>query len=438
MISIKHFTACLLLLLLTGTAAAQSSHQLLQSCLKIERWLSSLEINKKDSGIAWPNIKDSTTVTADLYSGNSGVILFYLELYRATKNSSYLLKAKQGMNYLFATLPVHWGNDNIGLYTGVSGICYTAHQYYLQTRDKKYLQYAQRYLARIEQHLQSDSSLPGMANDIVYGYAGIGLTFLYAAKHSFFPNALTIAASIGDTLLQKSVAGDTGIRWPMFMKDTVRKVYYPNFSHGTAGVCYFLVCLYEQTKNKKYLDAALLGALHLESITNHNGWVYHREPLGKDRYYLSWCHGPAGTARLYYKLYQLTGNDKWRNFITLAAVSVMHCGVPEKTTNGFWNNISVCCGNAGMADFYLQLYQRFHNPEYLSFSKHLVNNLLKRAHVQGNNMSWIQAENRTQPDLLQMQTGLMQGAAGVGIMLLQFYFYENNQRAGTRLPDNPF
>ena len=32
---------------------------------------------------------------------------------------------------------------------------------------------------------------------------------------------------------------------------------YPNFSHGTSGVSYFLATLYQETRQREFLDAAL-------------------------------------------------------------------------------------------------------------------------------------------------------------------------------------
>ena len=36
-----------------------------------------------------------------------------------------------------------------------------------------------------------------------------------------------------------------------------------------------------------------------------------------------------------------------------AAASVLKAGVPKKRTPGFWNNVGICCGSAGVADFFL-------------------------------------------------------------------------------------
>ncbi len=104
----------------------------------------------------------------------------------------------------------------------------------------------------------------------------------------------------------------------------------PNFSHGTAGVAYFLVELHRATGEATFLDAALEGAAYLRSETTDDGLLFHHEPEGEDLFYLSWCHGPPGTARLYYRLWQVTHDEAWMEEIHKAARGVMHTGTPTR------------------------------------------------------------------------------------------------------------
>jgi hypothetical protein len=50
----------------------------------------------------------------------------------------------------------------------------------------------------------------------------------------------------------------------------------------------------------------------------------------------------------------------------------------------------------------------------------------------------VRAENRSQPELLQAQTGYMQGAAGIGLWLLRLHAFEKGETAGVTLPVSPF
>jgi lantibiotic modifying enzyme len=215
----------------------------------------------------------------------------------------------------------------------------------------------------------------------------------------------------------------------------------PNFSHGTAGIAYFLTCLAGETKQPSFLDAARAGAKYLQSLAKTDGdvcLICHHQPAGENLFYLGWCHGPVGTARIFYRLHQVTGEREWMDWVRKSARGVMQSGIPEKRTPGFWNNVSQCCGSAGVVDFLLDLHRVTSERQYLAFSKHMADDLLRRATRDDKGIRWIQAEHRVKPDLLVAQTGYMQGAAGIGLCLLHLDAWERGKIDRIKLPDNPF
>jgi uncharacterized protein YyaL (SSP411 family) len=121
-----------------------------------------------------------------------------------------------------------------------------------------------------------------------------------------------------------------------------------------------------------------------------------------------------------------------------SARALLQSGIPEKQTPGFWNNVGQCCGSAGVAEFSLSLYEMTRDRAYLDFSKRVTANLIARATRDSNGMKWIQAEHRVRPDLLIAQTGYMQGAAGIGMLLLHLDDFERGKKARIRFPDSPF
>jgi lantibiotic modifying enzyme len=276
------------------------------------------------------------------------------------------------------------------------------------------------------------------STDIIYGSAGIGLFLVTMAKELKDPTLNDLAAAAGKRLLELGRPVNKGLKWPM-TPDFQRLM--PNFSHGTAGVAYFLATLYKVTKKKEFLDGAMAGAAYLLSIAKTDGdtcLIFHHEPGGEDLYYLGWCHGPVGTARLFYRLYELTGDKTWMEWVKKSAHSVMASGIPGKQTPGFWNNVGRCCGSAGVAEFFLDLYRITNHQKYVAFAKKMTRNLLKKATPEGKGLKWIQAEHRVRPDLLVAQTGLMQGAAGIGLWLLKLDAFEKGKKEKISFPDSPF
>lgn len=427
----------LIVALIPGLAYSQKTgDQYLSLAIDAERWISTQEISS-NSGRRWRIAEGDTTTAPNLYSGSAGVVLFYLELFHVTKNQYYLSKAREGADYLVSRLayPLN-GFDEVGLFTGEAGICFTLKKVYDLTHEEKYKTAWMRSFERLNEHAQrSVDAVSWRYTDVVYGGAGIGLMLLELGT----PEAKKLAIQTGKGLIDQAQNVPDGKRWYMDTSMQKRGYYMPNFSHGTAGVSYFLTKLYQVTKDKQFLDEALAGARHLSSIQNRDGWIYHHDAEdGKDLYYLSWCHGPAGTARLYYALYEATKDRSWLEYIKNSANALLKCGIPEKQTPGLWNNVGPCCGTAGVAAFFLELYQLFGDKTYLEFAQHLTADLMGRGTKEGNGIKWLQAEHRRRPELLQAQTGYMQGAAGIGIWLLQIYEFDRKMNMVTKLPENPF
>lgn len=425
------------LLTLTLTAYGQTSRPYLEKALRAEKWIRSLRV-ESPQGTTWPITPGDTSKVTSLYSGSAGVILFYLELFHATKDEEFLEEAKNGADFLLYHLPLkQYGYEEIGLYTGLAGICYTLDKVYEVTKTERFQVGLNKYHRLLMSKAKTiDNLIDWRYTDIVYGASGIGLYLLNSAQQA------TVKKNVVKTvrgLLSSDLGAKKEARWYMDTAMVKRDYYMPNFSHGTAGVCYFLARLYTLTNEKEFLTAALEGANHLETIENKDAWIYHHDKDdGKDLYYLSWCHGPAGTARLYYELYKITGDNKWLDKIKRSAQALMTCGIPEKQTSGFWNNVGPCCGSAGVAEFFLELHKIFKDSSYLEFSKHVTENLLQRATTEGDAIFWKQAENRRDPDLLQAQTGYMQGSAGIGLWLLHLDAFDNNYKSIIKLPDNSF
>jgi lantibiotic modifying enzyme len=330
-------------------------------------------------------------------------------------------------------------NDN-GLYTGLAGIGFALIETYKVTRDEKYRSAA----LRIAQLFKDRAGRVGKgiewneSTDIISGNAGIGLFLLYAARELGDNTLQQLATQAGQRLIELGQAEAGGTKWAM-NKSFPRLM--PNFSHGTAGIAYFLATLYQETKQKEFLDAALSGAAYLKAVAKTDGdicMIFHDEPDGKDLYYLSWCHGPAGTARLFYRLYQVTGDKSWMELVKKSARAIIKSGIPEKETSGFWNNVSQCCGSAGVGEFFLSLYQVTKDKAYLEYVKRVTTNLLARAAKENTGIKWIQAENRREPDVQLAQTGFMQGAAGIGMFLLRLDMAGTSRKPAVTFPDSPF
>jgi lantibiotic modifying enzyme len=126
------------------------------------------------------------------------------------------------------------------------------------------------------------------------------------------------------------------------------------------------------------------------------------------------------------------------NWLRKSARGISESGVPEKEVPGLWNNAGICCGLAGVGDFFLSLYRLTSEKSDLEFARRVAAALLQKGTIEGDKMKWIQAEHRTKPELLVAQTGLMQGAAGIGMFLLHLDALEQGKSKKINLPDSAF
>ena len=426
--------------LLRERSTQVSGRPWLAAALKAERWLAA-SAQPGPNGIAWP--ADPTvpkSVSTDLYNGMAGVVLFYLELHNATKDADALRMARGGADYLLSTLPDEPGNTPMGLYTGLAGTAVVLGLTHQVTKDARYQDGVRKIRALIARAARPIGA--GVewndSTDIISGSAGIGLTLLAWGDETGTVDARKLAANAGNRLIERAQVSDQGLSW-LIQPGMPRN--YPNFSHGTAGVSFYLTVLSDISKQKTHLDAALAGERWLRSLmtTTPGGgrMVYHSAPGNEQIFYLSWCHGPAGTARLYRGLSLVTGDRAWERRIDELAIAIRDMKVPERSP-GFWNNISQCCGNCGVSEFFIGLHRRDQRAGHLAFAEQVAHDTLARATADGDGLKWIQAEHRVRPELLVAQTGLMQGAAGVGLAMLHLDGAREGRAPFVKLPDDPF
>lgn len=407
------------------------------------RWIEASRQTTK-AGHAWPaDPLKPESVGLDLYNGMPGVVVFYAELYRATGDKQWLVSAAGGADHLITEMERLAGDPkelDSGLYTGIAGLAFTFTTVARAGGGARFRAAAIRALDLLQQRAaRTDAGVEwNDSADIISGNAGTGLALLALHRELRDERALALARDAGKRLVSVGEAAGGGTMW--YPSASVRR-NMPNFSHGTAGVSYFLATLADRTGDRAFLDAALRGAAYLDSIATRQGdttMIFHHEPDGKDLYYLSWCHGPAGTARLFYRLWLGSKDPKWMGWVQSLARATLAAEIPEQRPAGFWNNISQCCGNAGVGQFFLDLDRTFHRPDAKPYLERILADTMRRSTADAAGVRWTQAENRTQPTNLVAQTGFMQGAAGGGTFLLRLDAAERGKRWTIDFPDTPF
>ena len=422
------------------SALAQSGRPYLDLATRCALWIDQ-STQRNASGMAWPaDPLKPAAIGLDYYNGMPGVVAFFANLYHAGGDEKWRERAQQGGAFLLAESARRGAAVGAGLYTGLAGLA-TTYRTLDATKVGPQWSDAARQAAK-ELASRAKKTADGAewldSNDIIGGTAGIGL-FLVDAGAAWKDNALAdLATQAGRRLLKTAQPAEGGLMW-FPGSSTARN--YPNFSHGTSGVAYFLATLYQHTKDKAFLDGALAGAKYLDAVaTKRDGAraIFHVTGGGEDRFYLSWCHGPVGTARLYQRLQQVTGDKQWGQVVNELTAWLMTSGAPEQQSAGYWNNISQCCGGVGIGQYCIDLARHRPLPAADKLRERVVASTRAKATDDAAGLRWVQAENRVSPENVVAQTGFMQGAAGVGTFFLQLDAFSRGVKWPTPLPDTPW
>ncbi|MFT6432280.1 MAG: lantibiotic modifying enzyme [Candidatus Azotimanducaceae bacterium] len=386
-------------------------------------------------------------------------MLFYIEIYFATDDVSYLEIAQKAGNNLLAYVEKKAAAKafiTIGFYSGWPGYVYALNELYKVTHDTRYQNGAKLALDRITAQSSKIGSGIGWIEpipfsditgiegereviDLSVGAAGAGIIYLYAYREGLLDDT-RLAEKTADRLLEVGENTPEGIRWLM-MTDMPFPFTAPNFAHGGAGVGYFLADLYRETKHENYLEAAVSAAEYVKTRTVTAGdgiLVCHtEEQQPPSTFYLGVCHGPAGTGRFMYLLGQITGDGQYMNWIGANFKGLLSTGAPTKRSKGLWQNYSQCCGDAGIGDYALFLHHATGDDSYLNYAKQTAEQIVSQGnHAPG--LCWQTAEHRDRRDFLESQTGYMQGAAGVASFLLHLDSVLANKPVKLIMPETPF
>lgn len=431
------------------------------------RWIKTTE-KVTPYGKRWNQSPDSEEDFSDypmltekaLYGGSAGIGLFYLRLYQATGNEEYLQEAEAAADDIIATDEgtafyekalqskgtedklVHVKNMPgwiIGYYNGPTGSAYLVQKLYEVTKDPKYKDYvvkvADDLLAvskRTEEgiHWSDQNDLCGDAGFVTYLVSTWELTgddkYLEAAR------------SLGNYIVSKGKAAPNGGKYwnvvDLTIIDFPKDVFWVNLAHGTSGVAWIFTILYRTTKDPVFLQAAKDGADYIKGIAvgDENAvLVPYLDSLERgpstEFYYLSTCHGPAGTALLFEALYKITGETDYLAWVKKLSRGIIEAGAPENYSRGYWRSQALCCGTPGLLEHFISVYKLTGEEEFLKYAKRTARTIIGQSQVDdsktdiykaSNSRRWLGNWWRTIPQDVHTYAGLYIGTAGNAWSLL--------------------
>lgn len=200
--------------------------------------------------------------------------------------------------------------------------------------------------------------------------------------------------------------------------------------------------LYDASGDERYLELAREGVEYLKAIAvgDETGMLvpYQDHPadpghgLTRDHFYLSTCHGPVGTVLPFRLLFELTGEESYRDWCIWLSRGIIRAGAPEHLSWGLWNSNCQCCGTPGILEHFVEMFEFTGEPEFLGYARRTADRILAdsfQADDAPAYRSWFGAWTRTIPERVVSYLGLYSGSAGCASSLARLYA----DRTGKRL-----
>lgn len=269
--------------------------------------------------------------------------------------------------------------------------------------------------------------------EVIHGEAGILLALVAAGGSAAGPAIEAIADRLVAAIAWQ---GDE----PDWYKSDAYQFLQPNFSHGAAGTGFALARASMVIDRPDLLDLAVRVGHRLVRLgARPDGTlavpVKIYPPAGPEpAVAYGWCHGPAGTSRLFELLDQLRPGEQWADHARACRVTVRTSGLPARLRPGFWDNHGQCCGTAGVGGRVLDWYGKTGDPGWLDWADTLAADLITRSITDDAGTRWSNTEHTADPPGLAPQVGWMQGAAGIAGFLLRLARTHADGRTAALLP----
>ncbi|MCA9693632.1 MAG: hypothetical protein KC636_28820, partial [Myxococcales bacterium] len=400
------------------------------------------------AGLSWRgDLLDETSVDPlHLADGTAGVIYLYLGLSRVTGAARYRDDAIKAAAQLLAELDARGPLPRAtSFYYGLGGVAFVLHELSVETGDPRYDDAARALLAKVKgMAVRRRGKVRFHENhpELLFGDAGTILFLEWAARALGDPAAHEMSLEAAESLVQDAIVmKGNRLDWSM-RRD--KEILLPNFTHGAAGIGYVMASL----DTPPLLTVARKAGNYLDSVAVVDDLGY-RLPYGwpldewEGRFDLGYAHGPAGAARYFVRMWQVTGEDDYRQKAIACATAIVASGAPEEPHSGFGPepfDPSYRFGLASALELLVEIHRMTGAPRLRETAEAIAAALLERSVVEDGRRHW----PTTRPAYVERPgepaayTGFFQGTAGYAVALLRLVELDHDARYLAQLPDYPF
>lgn len=285
---------------------------------------------------------------ANFNFGWTGMVYGFNQLGQITQNNQYHQYACEVLEWILTNHPYIPGETPTGLYFGYGAVPWALANTAERINDQSLLRLAEDLALDITRHEPVQTNMS-------HGAAGLGLMLLEIHRIGGRAELLARAEELGVYVLNQEERMDESLNlWKVQDKSDRKGQYSLGFSHGIAGIGYFLLAMAERTGKEAYFSAVrrIVNTLDRTSHGGQNGVKLWPASTDKpDALWVHWCNGSAGIGRFLLAAATVLQDPLCTRLGLQAADAVAQGTV--------FASFGQCHGIAGNGDFLLLANRRF-------------------------------------------------------------------------------
>ncbi|SLK08221.1 MULTISPECIES: lanthionine synthetase LanC family protein [unclassified Paenibacillus] len=350
---------------------------------------------------------------ANFNFGWTGMVYGFNQLGHSTQLIQYHQYAREVMEWILVHHPYIPDETPTGLYFGYGAVPWRLAETAEALNDSSLLDLAENLA------LQLTQDEPTQTN-ISHGAAGLGLMLLEIYRIGGRAELLERAEVLAAYILNQEERREDGLSMWKVKEQPSKKNgghYSLGFSHGIAGIGYFLLAMADRTDKETYISAVkrIVYTLDCTSHTGQNGQKMWPATLEKpDTLWVHWCNGSAGIGRFLLAAADVLGDPLSARLGKEAADAV------AQTT--IFASFGQCHGLAGNGDLLL-LAERCHPGRYAARLEQYAQMLLTMRSDNHDMWMW------PLEDMESFSPDYMTGYMGVYSFLLRLFYPSRSAEA---------
>lgn len=283
---------------------------------------------------------------------------------------------------------------------------------------------------------RSSIQSPNLQTDRDVGVSSVIMGLLALWETTREQQYLTAAQQGGNWLLSIAQADGNTLSWPDFENSAsdISTDHYTSFDDGTAGDSDVLWRLGTDSGIQKYKNAALEGmAWEMKQAFGNCPevsceWTWSNNDSSIQ---LGMGEGIAGITADFDTFYQRTGNSIYEQYAQAGAAflqsQITSQGAMPEVAGDSEYDTGFLSGSSGAAFMYLQLYEHTQKTQYLTDATKLLSWVIAQEEDQQEGIAWPIMIDPADGNDETLATGVEEGNAGIGWVMLQAYAITHNQ-----------